>query len=99
MLENNRAAPAEVVKHVDRCLSCLAYMTTCPSGVNYMHLVGHARAYIQATYQRPLGDRLLRGILARVLPSRDLFRAALLLARIGRPLGRSLRAFQASARD
>jgi glycolate oxidase iron-sulfur subunit len=86
MLENNRPAPAEVVKHVDRCLSCLACMTTCPSGVNYMHLVDHARAYIQATYRRPLGDRLLRGVLARVLPSRQLFRAALLLARIGRPL-------------
>ena len=86
MLENNRPAPAEVVKHVDRCLSCLACMTTCPSGVHYMHLVDHARAYIEATYQRPLGDRLVRAMLARVLPSRNLFRAALLLARIGRPL-------------
>jgi glycolate oxidase iron-sulfur subunit len=86
MLENNRPAPAEVVKHVDRCLSCLACMTTCPSGVHYMHLVDHARAYIQATYQRPLGDRLLRAALSRVLPSRNLFRAALLLARLGRPL-------------
>jgi glycolate oxidase iron-sulfur subunit len=86
MLENNRPAPAEVVKHVDRCLSCLACMTTCPSGVHYMHLVDHARAYIEATYQRPLADRLMRAMLARVLPSRNLFRAALLLARIGRPL-------------
>ena len=86
MLENNRPAPAEVVRHVDRCLSCLACMTTCPSGVHYMHLVDHARAYIQATYKRPFGDRLLRAILARVLPSRTLFRAALLFAKIGRPL-------------
>jgi glycolate oxidase iron-sulfur subunit len=86
MLENNRPAPAEVVKHVDRCLSCLACMTTCPSGVHYMHLVDHARAYIQATYKRPLGDRLLRAVLSRVLPSRTLFRAALLFARIGAPL-------------
>jgi glycolate oxidase iron-sulfur subunit len=86
MLENNRPAPAEVVKHVDRCLSCLACMTTCPSGVHYMHLVDHARAYIEATYQRPFLDRLMRAMLARVLPSRNLFRAALLLARIGRPL-------------
>jgi glycolate oxidase iron-sulfur subunit len=86
MLENNRPAPAEVVKHIDRCLSCLACMTTCPSGVHYMHLVDHARAYIQATYRRPLGDRLMRAMLARVLPSRNLFRAALLLAKIGRPL-------------
>src|SRR5579863_9369232 len=86
MLENNRPAPAEVVKHVDRCLSCLACMTTCPSGVHYMHLVDHARAYIEATYKRPFVDRALRAALARILPSRGLFRAALLLARIGRPL-------------
>jgi glycolate oxidase iron-sulfur subunit len=44
MLENRREPSAEVVKHVDRCLSCLSCMTTCPSGVNYMHLVDHARA-------------------------------------------------------
>jgi glycolate oxidase iron-sulfur subunit len=86
MLENNRPAPAEVVKHVDRCLSCLACMTTCPSGVHYMHLVDHARAYIEATYQRPFADRLMRTVLSRVLPSRNLFRAALLFAKIGRPL-------------
>jgi glycolate oxidase iron-sulfur subunit len=86
MLENNRPPPVEVVKHVDRCLSCLACMTTCPSGVNYMHLVDHARAYIEASYRRPLADRLLRATLAYVLPSRNLFRAALLLARIGGPL-------------
>jgi glycolate oxidase iron-sulfur subunit len=86
MLENDRPASAEVVRHIDRCLSCLACMTTCPSGVHYMHLVDHARAYIQATYKRPLVDRALRAILARVLPSRGLFRAALLLARLGRPL-------------
>src|ERR1700727_4086580 len=70
MLENNRPAPAEVVRHVDRCLSCLACMTTCPSGVHYMHLVDHARAYIEATYQRPLLDRMLRAALSRIIPSR-----------------------------
>jgi glycolate oxidase iron-sulfur subunit len=86
MLENNRPAPAEVVKHVDRCLSCLACMTTCPSGVHYMHLVDHARAYIEATYRRPFVDRAIRAMLARILPSRQLFRAALGLARIGKPL-------------
>src|SRR5579863_8474139 len=86
MLENERTPSAEVVTHIDRCLSCLSCMTTCPSGVHYMHLVDHARAYIEATYKRPFGDRLLRAVLARVLPSRALFRAALLFARIGRPL-------------
>ncbi len=85
MLENNRPASAREVLHVDRCLSCLACMTTCPSGVHYMHLVDHARAYIAQTYKRPLADRMLRSVLSRVLPSRHLFRTALFFARIGRP--------------
>ena len=50
MLENGRPADAKTVKHIDRCLSCLACMTTCPSGVHYMHLVDHAREYIEKTY-------------------------------------------------
>src|SRR5579863_1619339 len=90
MLENRRPATELEVKHIDRCLSCLACMTTCPSGVHYMHLVDHARAYIEATYRRPLGDRLMRLALSHILPSRNLFRAALLLARIGRPLAPAL---------
>jgi glycolate oxidase iron-sulfur subunit len=77
MLENDRPATAEVVKHIDRCLSCLACMTTCPSGVHYMHLVDHARDHIERTYTRPLGDRLLRAILAWVLPHNSRFRRAL----------------------
>src|SRR5262252_10557784 len=68
MLEKDRPATAEVVKHIDRCLSCLACMTTCPSGVHYMHLVDQARDRIEATYRRPFFDRLLRGLLALVLP-------------------------------
>src|SRR6186713_3750721 len=63
MLENNRPATAEVVKHIDRCLSCLSCMTTCPSGVNYMHLVDHGRHYIEDLYRRPLPDRLMRRLL------------------------------------
>ncbi len=68
MLENGRPADAKTVKHIDRCLSCLACMTTCPSGVHYMHLVDHARAHIEQTYRRPLVERPLRGVLAQVLP-------------------------------
>src|SRR3954465_5551661 len=86
MLENGRPADTEIVTHIDRCLSCLACMTTCPSGVNYMHLVDHARAHIEMTYRRPLLDRLTRAMLAAVLPYPDRFRAALTLARLGRPL-------------
>src|SRR3978361_1235302 len=63
MLENDRPATEKVVKHIDRCLSCLSCMTTCPSGVNYMHLVDHARQHIEATYRRPWPDRLLRRLL------------------------------------
>ncbi|WP_319825578.1 glycolate oxidase subunit GlcF [Thalassovita sp.] len=85
MLENERVPDARTVKHIDRCLSCLACMTTCPSGVHYMHLVDHARAYIDKTYKRPLMDRLLRWTLARILPYPGRFRLALLGAKIGRP--------------
>ncbi|MGE0282473.1 MAG: glycolate oxidase subunit GlcF [Rhizobiaceae bacterium] len=85
MLENDRPADEKIVTHIDRCLSCLACMTTCPSGVNYMHLVDHARAHIEKTYTRPLPNRLIRGVLAMVLPYPARFRAALALAKLGRP--------------
>jgi len=85
MLENGRAADEEVVTHIDRCLSCLACVTTCPSGVDYMHLVDHARIHIENTYRRPLIDRLIRNLLAAVLPYPARFRTALGFARLGRP--------------
>ncbi len=86
MLEKNRAPTQEVVKHIDRCLSCLACMTTCPSGVHYMHLVDQARAKIETGYTRPWSERLLRAVLAFVLPRPRAFRASMMLARVGRPL-------------
>jgi glycolate oxidase iron-sulfur subunit len=85
MLENERVPDAKTVKHIDRCLSCLSCMTTCPSGVNYMHLVDHARAYIEQNYQRPWHDRLLRWVLAQVLPYPKRFRMALFGAKLARP--------------
>nr|WP_323780371.1 glycolate oxidase subunit GlcF [Amylibacter sp.] len=88
MLEAGRPADEKTVKHIDRCLSCLACMTTCPSGVHYMHLVDHARAHIEETYKRPLMDRVLRWTLAKILPYPKRFRVALLGAKIGRPLAR-----------
>ena len=91
MLENDRPADAKVVKHIDRCLSCLSCMTTCPSGVHYMHLVDHARIHIEKTYKRPLFDRLMRGILAFVLPYPSRFRLALVGAFYGRPLAPVMR--------
>jgi glycolate oxidase iron-sulfur subunit len=86
MLEHDRPATAEVVKHIDRCLSCLACMTTCPSGVHYMHLVDHARVHIEETYTRPLADRLLRAMLMAVLPHNGRFRLALRAAQLVRPV-------------
>ncbi len=88
MLENDRPADERTVKHVDRCLSCLSCMTTCPSSVHYMHLVDHARAHIQETYTRPLPERMLRRILSIVLPRPYVFRFALLGAMLGRPFKR-----------
>ncbi|WP_170431097.1 glycolate oxidase subunit GlcF [Ruegeria arenilitoris] len=85
MLENERVPDEKTVKHVDRCLSCLACMTTCPSGVHYMHLVDHAREYIEANYKRPLTDRVLRWVLAQILPYPMRFRWALIGAKLGRP--------------
>src|SRR5271156_4769202 len=86
MLEKDQPPTPEVVKHIDRCLSCLACMTTCPSGVNYMHLVDQARVRIERDYTRPLAERALRALLAQVLPRPGLFRLGMVLARLGRPM-------------
>src|SRR5690242_8186010 len=86
MLEQNRPATEEVVTHIDRCLSCLSCMTTCPSGVNYMHLVDHGRHYIERHYRRSRSDRFLRGVLGWLMPQPALFRWALMLGRLAKPL-------------
>ena len=88
MLENDRIPDEKLVRHVDRCLSCLACMSTCPSGVHYMHLVDHARAYIEQHHKRPFSDRALRWLLARILPYPMRFRVALLGAKIAKPFRR-----------
>ncbi len=90
MLENDRPATPKITKHIDRCLSCLSCMTTCPSGVNYMHLVDHARAHIDKTFKRPLPERMLRGILKAVLPNPNLFRLALIGAFFAKPFANLL---------
>jgi len=97
MLEKDQKPSAEVVKHIDRCLSCLACMTTCPSGVNYMHLVDQARVRIERDYNRPWGERMLRLAIARILPRPDLFRASMRLARLARPLAALLPASDAAS--
>ncbi len=90
MLETGRPADERTVRHIDRCLSCLACVSTCPSGVDYMHLMDQARVYVEKTYHRPVMDRFLRGALARILPYPVRFRAALLGAKLVRPFGRFL---------
>ena len=86
MLQSGRPATAEVVKHLDRCLSCLSCMTTCPSGVNYMHLIDHGRRHVEETYTRPWHERLLRTVLTRVLPFPRRMRLAMVAASFARPL-------------
>ena len=95
MLESGEPATAETVKHLDRCLSCLSCMTTCPSGVNYMHLVDEARAHVEETYRRPLFERLLRNLLALTMPRPGLFRLSLIAAKLASPLAPVARAFGA----
>jgi glycolate oxidase iron-sulfur subunit len=101
MLETGAAPTPTTVTHVDRCLSCLSCMTTCPSGVNYMHLVDHARSYIEEHKVRPLGERLFRAALLKILESRKLFRISLRLAGFARPftalLPKALQAMVAQA--
>ena len=85
MLEKGRPADEKTVKHIDRCLSCLACMSTCPSGVHYMHLVDHAREYIEKTYTRPPPERLLRWLLAQIIPYPNRFRLAMFGAKFAKP--------------
>jgi glycolate oxidase iron-sulfur subunit len=97
MLEAEAEPTREVVKHVDRCLSCLGCESTCPSGVSYRRLVDHARVYIADRYRRPLADRLIRQALAFVLPSPERFKRAIRLARLARPLAGVFARFRALA--
>ncbi len=83
MLENNKPANAKIAKHIDRCLSCYACMTTCPSGVNYMHLIDHGRNHVEETYKRPWYERLFRTALSFILPNPKIFRA---LAHLTKPI-------------
>ena len=85
MLESGRAADAKTAKHIDRCLSCLACTTTCPSGVDYAHLIEMGRAHVEKTYRRSFMDRFLRAVLVRVMPYPTRFRLALFAARLVRP--------------
>ncbi|MFI5000678.1 MAG: glycolate oxidase subunit GlcF, partial [Reyranellales bacterium] len=90
MIERGSAPTASEVKHIDRCLSCLSCMTTCPSGVNYMHLVDHGRDHISRTFERTLPDRFMRGLLALLMPRPALFRWTMMVGRLAKPLAAML---------
>ncbi len=87
MLENDRPATPEVVKHIDRCLSCLSCMTTCPSGVNYMHLVDHARQ----SYREDIQAAVVRQAVAAGLWDRAAKPKLVSCVPVGGPLGRPVR--------
>ena len=74
MIEKNKPANEKIVKHIDRCLSCYSCMTTCPSGVNYMHLIDHGRNHIEKTYKRGLKERFMRSFLSTVITNPTYFR-------------------------
>ena len=86
MLENNKPANERIVKHIDRCLSCYSCMTTCPSGVNYMHLIDHGRIHIEKTYERPLKDRVIRSFLSKVLSNSTYLRIVAIFTNLVRPI-------------
>ena len=85
MLENNKPANERIVKHIDRCLLCYSCMTTCPSGVNYMHLIDHGRSHIEKTYKRPFKDRVMRSFLSKVLSNSTYFKTVAILTQLIRP--------------
>ena len=85
MLENNRKPTEKVVKHIDRCLSCYSCMTTCPAGVNYMHIIDHGKKYIEKNYQRSFFDKLIRYFLSITLPNTKVFRLSSLLVKLSKP--------------
>ena len=86
MLEKNKPANEKIVKHIDRCLSCYSCMTTCPSGVNYMHLIDHGRNHIEKTYKRPFKDRITRAFLSKVLPKPFNFKLIVILTKFLKPI-------------
>jgi len=86
MIENNKPANEKIVKHIDRCLSCYSCMTTCPSGVNYMHLIDHGRSHIEKTFKRPFKDRLIRSFLSKTLSNSFNFRIVAILTQFIKPL-------------
>ncbi len=75
-----------VVSHFDRCLGCMACLSSCPSGVQYDRLIEETRHVVETTTKRPRGERLQRSVLFATLPYPRRLRWALRLAPLGRAL-------------
>ncbi len=85
MIEKKKTPTKKVVSHIDKCLSCYACMTTCPSGVNYMHLIDHGRNYVEKKYKRPFFEKLFRDFLSKTLPKPKIFKFLIFFAKLGQP--------------
>ncbi len=83
MIEKKKTPTKKVVSHIDKCLSCYSCMTTCPSGVNYMHLIDHGRNYVEKKYKRPFTEKIFRDFLSKTLPNPKIFKFLIILAKIG----------------
>jgi glycolate oxidase iron-sulfur subunit len=79
-------ATAKTQLHLDRCLTCRSCESTCPSGVQYGHLVDIGRAVVEQQVGRTWREKLLRGTLRAVIPYRQRFGALLKLGRLVSPL-------------
>jgi len=75
-----------VTEHFDRCLGCMACVTSCPSGVRYDLLIEETRATVEDGQKRPRAERLQRRLLFATLPYPRRMRWALRLAPVGRRL-------------
>jgi glycolate oxidase iron-sulfur subunit len=85
VLEGNPASAA-TQKHLDRCLTCRACETTCPSGVNYHRLLDIGRDEVDRQVARPISQRALRWLITTIMPQRRLFSPLLKLGQWFRPL-------------
>jgi glycolate oxidase iron-sulfur subunit len=83
-LDGTLALNTTVVEHFDRCLGCMACVTSCPSGVRYDRLIEQTREYVEEHYEREPEDALLRSLVFAVFPHPRRLRAALRLAPVGR---------------
>ena len=97
VLESPETVSANSGYHIDRCLGCLSCTTTCPSGVNFPHLLDIGREKLDKLVPRPFADKMMRCMLGMIIPYAGRFRVMIALARIGRLFGWALPAAMRAA--